>query len=102
MNDNIDNDETTSPPDFHLNGLDHGMDEDYLEFRECEHETIRIQRRFNHMNRQLVELTSLVKTLTTEEISSTNREGNGLNVLSTVTSNRSDTFLSFFISLCNF
>ena len=46
--------------------------------QESDHERIRIERRFNEMNRQIGELSLLVRTLT-EKISSGNREQNGNN-----------------------
>ena len=46
--------------------------------QERDHERVRIQRRFNGLNRPIGELTSLVRTLN-EKISSSNREENGNN-----------------------
>ena len=78
MNDYDDNSSDVSLPEFSTrsfeienNTNDHGE-------QERDHERIRIERRFNEMNRQIGELTSLVRTLT-EKVSSGNREGNGNN-----------------------
>ena len=46
--------------------------------QERDHERIRIESRFNELNKQVGELTSLVRTLT-EKISSSNRGENGIN-----------------------
>ena len=50
-----------------------------------------IDQRFHEMNRQIGELTDLVLALT-QQISSNPREGDGLNVVTTSTNSRSDSF----------
>ena len=89
MNENIDNDETTSLPDFHLNGLEVGKDGKYQEYQKKEHGRARIERRFIDMNPRIGEMTSFVETLN-EKLTSNNKEVNDLNVLSSATSIRSD------------
>ena len=55
-----------------------------------DHERVCNERRFNEMNRQIGELTSLVRTLT-ERISSSNREENGNNSPRSRSTSHSDT-----------
>ena len=55
---------------------------------ERDHDRLRIEQRFLDMNRQIGELTIIVKVLT-EKIS-TSKEGNNQNVLNSDTSTRSD------------
>ena len=58
---------------------------------ECErdHGRVRIEQRFNDLNRQIGELTTLVLTLT-ETLYSGNREGNGSDVQRSETAGHSD------------
>ena len=50
-----------------------------------------VNQRFSEMNKQITELTNLVLVLT-EKNTSSNREGNGLNTISTGHETRSDSF----------
>ena len=67
--------------------------------QEREHERVRIERRFNEMNRQIRELYPLVRTLM-DRIFPSNREENGSNS----SQNRSQAILTLFTDcfLCNF
>ena len=56
---------------------------------ERDRERSRIEQRFNEKNRQIVQLTSLVRTLT-EKVSSNNREENDRDVLKSESSSHSD------------
>ena len=60
---------------------------------ERDHENYRIEQRFMEMNRQIGELTSIVRALT-EKISNS-KEGNNQDVLNSETSTRSDSYCFF-------
>ena len=78
MSDYDDNSSDISLPDFGTRTFEIKKNTNNYGEQERDHQRLRIERRFNEMNRHVGELTSLVRTLT-EKISSDNREENDNN-----------------------
>ena len=84
MNEFSDNDNNVSFPEHYSRGQNSETNNENLSDQERDHQRIRIELRFSDMNRQIGELTSLVKTLT-EKIASNGREKSDRNVRRTRT-----------------
>ena len=83
-----DNDDNVSVADHFRENFFGQNDEETMRSMEREHERLRIEQRFIDMNRQIEELTSIVRALN-EQIS-TSKEENHHDVLNSETSTRSD------------
>ena len=93
MNDYSDNESDISLHELCSHNLGSENNTRHLNDQERDHERVRIEQRFNDMNRQIEELTSLVRTLP-EKIASNHREENDKNVKQTGTPCHSDTVMS--------
>ena len=88
MNEFSDNDNNVSYPEHYWRGQNSETNNENLSHQERHYQTLRIELQFSDMNRQIGELTSLVKILT-EKIASNGREESDINVRRTRTPSHS-------------